>query len=67
MCVKGKDLFSDATFSFVFLFNCLLGKAPKHPERKGCLKKKSAFLPSGETQAFCPGAAKSSTELSGLM
>lgn len=39
MCFKGKDIFSDATFSFVFLVSCVLGKAPKHPEQKGPLKK----------------------------
>lgn len=27
-------LFSDATFSFVFLVNSVLGKAPKYPEER---------------------------------
>lgn len=60
--------FRDATFSFGFLGNCCLGKAPKHPEERTFLEKKSAFPLSGETQLFCPGAAmRSSTEPSGLM
>lgn len=68
MCIKGKDFYSDATFSFVFLVSSVLGKAPKHPEERTFKKKSSAFLLSGETQPFCPGAAmRSSTELSGLM
>lgn len=64
----GKIFLSDATFSFGFLVNYCLGKAPKHPEERIFLGKKSAFLLSGETQPFCPGSAvRSSTELSGLM
>lgn len=40
MCIKGEDFFRDATFSFGFLGNSCLGKAPKHPEERTFLEKK---------------------------
>lgn len=43
LCIKGKDFFRDATFSFGFLGNCCLGKAPKHPEERTFLEKKKCI------------------------